>query len=99
MNHLAYNEPMWTDSPPYCNTIRIISCEDATRAVRRICLETRGVEYPGTDEEALNDFIAVNYAWYCEAPRTKHSMQPNLVDIPEMELPGMWERADFIDDT
>ena len=68
---LAFNDPFFTDEKPYCNTIRLITEEDAVQFMRRIHPEN-----PYSDVEALDDFKAVMWAWRIEAP--------NLV-VPEVK--------------
>lgn len=57
----AYNDPFFTDEEPYCNTVRYISEEDIIKYMNRVYPER---EY--TDEDALYDFVIVNWAWSVE---------------------------------
>lgn len=56
---LAYNCPLFTNEPPYCNTVRFITKADAVQFMRRVYPN----HYKGDDETALLDFMAVNHAW------------------------------------
>jgi hypothetical protein len=65
---LAYNDPMWTDKPPYCNTIRFISWGDAAACIKRMHEEKYHVSWPLSDEQAVEEFKAVHWAWDVQPP-------------------------------
>lgn len=60
---LAFNDPFFTDEPPYCNTTRHITEEDAILYMRRIHPERLY-----SNDQALYEFIVVNWAWKVEQP-------------------------------
>ena len=62
MKWLAFNDPFFTEEPPYCETVRLITEENAI-LLMKICHPDR--DY--TDLDALHDFMADNSAWYIEA--------------------------------
>ena len=60
---IEWNEPMFTDEEPYCNTIRRMLPYDVVHYWERT--------HPNenyTDEEAIDSFMAVNWAWFKEYP-------------------------------
>lgn len=61
---LCFNDPFFTDSEPYCNTLRFITEGDAIKLWRRIHSECSDA----TDEVALSDFMVVNHAWVSPTP-------------------------------
>ena len=69
---IAFNDPYWTDKPPYCNTVRLILKQDAVSFIMRMWEEERRTPYPGTSEQALAEFMTVNQAWYCGPQETSH---------------------------
>lgn len=68
VKYIAFHAPFWTDAEPYCDTIRLITPENAALWRRRTYRERNGVDYPGTDEMAVKDFMSANWAWYFDPP-------------------------------
>jgi hypothetical protein len=60
MRYLIYHEP----HEIHGYTAIRVSEADAIVKQRASCVRTRGVDLYDSDEEALLDFIAVNWAWY-----------------------------------
>lgn len=62
---IEWNEPLRTDREPYCNTIRRAHPDDII-AIQRDWYKSKGLSL--TDEELLDEFIIVNWAWRKEYP-------------------------------
>lgn len=58
MRLIAHNEPEFTDTPPYCNKLVLMTPEDVVAYMRRI-----HPEYNDIDEVLLGEYMIVNHAW------------------------------------
>jgi hypothetical protein len=63
LDWLAFNDPFFTDRPPYCNTVRHITKADAVAYWKRT-----HEGYAGDDEQALLEFMTVMWAWSALSP-------------------------------
>jgi len=59
---VCWNEPLWTKDGPICSGMTMAPPEDCAGAQRKFHPEFK---YKN-DEEALNDFMVVRWAWFIE---------------------------------
>lgn len=59
---VEWNDPHWTDKPPYWNTVRRSLPEDVVSGYRR--WNPIYEELP--DQTVLEDFMTVHWAWFKE---------------------------------